>query len=361
MLLCTDPGIPLWGPSGASEHVRAIARGLGRAGHQVRVATPRAIDHRGRVEASLGPATTVHATPRSWPRGLRTVGASWDATALARAALRDGWRPDLIWERHSAHGTPGVRLSRQLGIPRLVELNAPLALERAWVAQQTPRRRALRHEMWSLRRATRVMTVSRWLHRWAVQEARCGPERVAYVPNGTESVDLADREGARRTHRLTGRVVGFVGHRRPWHDVALIPAILERLGEPWCGLVVGSGAFPLHPRLHSIGPVTPAEVPRLIAAMDVALAPTPPSAPPWFCPLKILEYRAQGVPVVASHYGDNAELVGAGGLTVPTPTPEAWAHAIRHAFTMPRIRYIRSWDQVIGEALSNGRLLSNRT
>ncbi|MBM4393322.1 MAG: glycosyltransferase, partial [Deltaproteobacteria bacterium] len=88
----------------------------------------------------------------------------------------------------------------------------------------------------------------------------------------------------------------------------------------------------------------------LVAAMDVGLAPYAADAPPWFCPLKILAYRAQGTPVVATDVGDCALVAGSGGSIVARVDDLADAAASwRGRRCTPQVR---GWDTVVEEALS---------
>ena len=71
LVLCGDPGVPVYGPSGASVHLRAISAAWRRRGAEVRVAALRETDDRGRwgeplnAEVVSAPGTRL---VRSWPR-----------------------------------------------------------------------------------------------------------------------------------------------------------------------------------------------------------------------------------------------------------------------------------------------------
>jgi glycosyltransferase involved in cell wall biosynthesis len=100
------------------------------------------------------------------------------------------------------------------------------------------------------------------------------------------------------------------------------------------------------------GHLGPQALADAVAALDVGLAPYPPDAPPWFCPLKILDYRAQGTPVVASDLGDVRALVERGGSVVPAGDDDAFVEAVR-SWIGRRVRpAVRSWEQVAGELLT---------
>jgi glycosyltransferase involved in cell wall biosynthesis len=327
-----------------------MARAWLRTGAEVRVATPRWSDSRGSWDQELE-CKVVTLEPRNW-RWLgrwRERGETWGARKLARAVTSD-WVPDLIWERHSLFVDAGQRLANRLHIPRVVELNAPLSIERPNVRAT---HRAVRLERSSLVAAQSVVAVSAWLAKWAV-DLGCAPDRVKHLPNGTD-IEPGDRTAGRARWNLEGLVIGFVGSCRPWHRLDVLPAILADLPSA-TALVVGDGPAPPppHPRIRHVGRVKPAELPDLLAAMDVGLAPASNQQRPWICPLKLLDYRAAGIPVVASDVGDAAALLGPHDTVLPGLDPATWAQAIRQAVSAPRQSSVRSWDQVLAASAAQG-------
>lgn len=347
LVFCGDRGIPLLGPSGSSAHLRSVAAALTRRGHDVVVATPWLADHRGAVAE---PCTRVAtAAPRAW-RWLgpwRERGETWDARRLARAAETLG--PfDLIWERHALFVDAGQRLADALGIPRVVELDAPLSRERATV-RDPARARAL--EARSLVAADRVVAVSTWLARWALDQG-ADPARVRHVPNGTD-VRPADRAVGRRRFGLDGPVAAWVGSCKPWHGLSRLPALAEALPD-WTIAVAGDGPEPVpaHPRIRALGRVTGEALDHLLAAADVGLGTGDPDRMPWVCPLKLLDYRAAGLPIATTASGDSARLVAHDDVVVDPWDPDAAARAIR-SVAGPRRVWVRSWDTVVDEALAD--------
>jgi glycosyltransferase involved in cell wall biosynthesis len=58
-----------------------------------------------------------------------------------------------------------------------------------------------------------------------------------------------------------------------------------------------------------IGAVTPTDVPRYLHSLDVAVAPYPDYSHFYFSPLKLFEYMAAGLPIVASGIGQVREIL----------------------------------------------------
>jgi glycosyltransferase involved in cell wall biosynthesis len=81
---------------------------------------------------------------------------------------------------------------------------------------------------------------------------------------------------------------------------------------------------------HFTGAVDPDQVPGLLASMDVAVAPYPRLANFYFSPLKVYEYMAAGLPVVAGRIGQLAEILDheQTGLLCPPGDAQALAEAL---------------------------------
>ena len=153
--VCSDFGVPVFGFKGCSIHVREMIEALRRAGHEVSLFAP-AIDmderdgenrfdpdpslppvnlHPGaadgrhleffrdfeKLDKFLGQKTRI----RQEVRNLFYNMTLYDA---AYAALRE--KPiDFVYERYTLLSASGTSLARDLGVPHLLEVNAPLAYE----------------------------------------------------------------------------------------------------------------------------------------------------------------------------------------------------------------------------------------
>ena len=174
------------------------------------------------------------------------------------------------------------------------------------------------------------------------------PKRVHVLPNGVDPslfrVGPPDPKCRERWGLGKGPVLGFVGALRPWHGVRVLPRLLQRLVGRYKDLrlvIVGDG--PLRGELeHDLrvagllrSSVFTLSLPHekiagLMHHFDVALAPYPQLDHPfYFSPVKLFEYMACGVPVVAAAVGQIAEVVrhGETGLLYPPDDTDALVSA----------------------------------
>jgi glycosyltransferase involved in cell wall biosynthesis len=262
----------------------------------------------------------------------------------------------MIYERFSLFSDAGLRLQRSRQIPRILEINAPLLRERQSV--RNPRRAAgIQSEV--MQGATRVLVVSRWLKRWAVDEIGCAPQGVRHIPNGVRSPSSGEATDLKESFGNPEILLGFLGSMREWHGLGALPDLLEALPEA-AAVLIGDGPVTIsHPRLHSLGFIDPDELSATLRALDVGIAPYSRTAPPWLCPLKLLEYRAHGLPIVTTDVADAKLIISENDLAMTTLDPSAWAAAIRAQARRAPEPKLRLWSEVCAEAIE-GILLNLR-
>jgi glycosyltransferase involved in cell wall biosynthesis len=92
---------------------------------------------------------------------------------------------------------------------------------------------------------------------------------------------------------------------------------------------------------HLTGSVSPEEVPGLLASMDVAVAPYASQMKFYHSPLRLFEYMAAGLPVVASRVGQLAEMISddVDGLLYPPGDALSLAAAIERLRQDAALRY----------------------
>ena len=140
-------------------------------------------------------------------------------------------------------------------------------------------------------------------------------------------------------------LVIFVGNFFQWHDVStLLDAFVSVIGSHPDArlLLVGDGErrdemmrratrLGLDQVVRFMGLVPHLDVPRYMAAADIAVVPYPPMQQEmWLSPLKLFEYMASSKAVVASAVGQITEVIqhGRNGLLVPPGDPSALAGAL---------------------------------
>ena len=375
--LCPDLGIPILGRKGASVHVRGLVAAFRQAGHSVVLVAP-ILKGSPWEEPATVDAQLVHVPlgedadnaslalkalnvtlglQTSLPGELRRILYNQDLTKQLMRRF-ENYHPDLIYERASLYATAGVTVARELNVPLLVELNAPLALEQSTYRGTGLGELAAQAERWMLTRADAVLTVSSPLRDYAVSLG-VEPGRVHVVPNGVDPTLF--RQGPPNPTVRTrwglgdGPVVGFVGGLRPWHGVDALPGLLSRLIERHSTLrLLVAGDGPQRGELERdlrergigrravfTGSVPHEDVAELIRQLDVALAPYPQLEHAfYFSPLKLFEYMACGVAVVAAAAGQIAEVIrdGETGLLYPAGDAEALAAACDRLLSDPMLR-----------------------
>lgn len=353
LYLCSDLGIPMDGTKGASEHVRAITRALCSNGAQVSVLAARGQLPQGHPAAQIGHRLGLDARGfgdimRRWLESNGT--ATGMATELAQmaydASLCDALeqetispRADVVVERLSLFSTAGREFAGRRGVPYLVEMNSPMAQEAATYRDAGLQTLARDIERQTLQAADYVMAVSSDLRNYAIQSAGLDPDRVVTVPNGVE-LGLFDQTYDRALARAEAGVppealvFGFVGSLKVWHGVeVLLEAFMHLRRELPAAhlLIVGDGrrlsyyralvsSSSLDGHVTFFGGTDHPTVARLLAGVDVALAPYLPQSTFYFSPLKLYEYMASGLCVIASRAGQIAEVIddGHNGLLVPS-------------------------------------------
>lgn len=344
-------GVPVRGPSGASAHVRGFVRGLLQAGHDATAWAPRLSDARGEHGDPVpAVATGVPGWP-SWLDRARDLQEIWTSRKLSRAVIEEAFAaglPDRIIERHALWSDAAWRVGARLDRPWILEVNAPLAMERARYEVLRQPAFAARWERDVLRAAPEIVAVSDWLVGWLRDEVGCA--NVRRVWNGV-SGHAGDRAAgrARLGSNPVEKVIGFVGSMKPWHGFQRLARVAAALDARLA--LIGPPPQDPPPGAILTGALGPAALADVVAALDLGLAPYPDDAPPWFCPLKILDYRAQGTPVIATDRGESRALTGEGGAVVPPGDDDALIEAGRQWMGRRCEPWVRSWRQVADEVI----------
>jgi glycosyltransferase involved in cell wall biosynthesis len=324
-----DQTVP--GTKGGSVHVAAVAEGLAALGHEVTaLITP------GDGAPRPSAVRWVSMPPLFGSTHLRM------ARAGAIARLARGIRPDAIVERYHNFGGEAIRSAAAMNAVSVLEVNAP-------VIDYAGSSKAL------VDRALIVQPMRRWReHLCALADVIVTPN-AAILPPGIPAERIRVLEWGADTDRFRPGAEGqtpyvrlgvttaaiFAGAFRSWHGaIHLVDAIkiLRARGEKNIGAVfVGDGSE--LPRVRQAaagidtivftGDLAHDRMPAALAGADIGVAPfdigahAPLSLGFYWSPLKIFEYMAAGLPVVAPAVDRIPSLVADGRegvLYLPQPS-----------------------------------------
>ena len=288
---------------GQGVHLEEMVAAMRAEGHEVRLVGPSFYGQGGWGGESRAVGLARRLLPGWAAEGAELAYNLPAYRALSRAAAE--FRPDVIYERANLFFLAGAMLARRMRLPYLLEVNAPLADERARHGNLRLSRLAAAAERHTWRAADRVLPVTEVL---ADRIAREGVprERITVIPNGIQLAHYPEPQPRPADGPLT---LGFVGFVREWHGMdRVVAAMAAWKGEQQLRLrVVGDGparpgleaqaaSLGIADRVSFDGVVDHEVIPGLVAGFDIALQP---AAVAYASPLKVFEYMAAGRAIVA--------------------------------------------------------------
>ena len=306
----SDQTVP--GTKGGSVHVMAVAEGLAARGHEVfALVTP------GSSADDGGPAGRHPAV--NWipmPPPMRRKELRWALRGAVRE-LAARIRPDAIIERYYNFGGEGISVAAESGAVGVLEVNAPV------IDHPGSMKRILD-------RVLLVQPMRRLRERICHQADIIVTPEPAILPPGIPAHRILRLEWGADTERFRPGVKGLLPFKRPaatvavfagafraWHGAIHLAEAIHELrarGRRDVGAVfIGEG-----PELPAVrraaadlegvvftGAVPHSQMPPCLAACDIGVAPFDVGAHRalslgfYWSPLKIFEYMAAGLPVVA--------------------------------------------------------------
>jgi glycosyltransferase involved in cell wall biosynthesis len=345
-----DLGVPIFGRKGCSIHAQEVLTAMLRHGLSVDLFSTS-------IEGTP-PAGLERLRVHSLPRPPKAEPAQREQTALSgnellRRKLQEVEGFDFVYERYSLWSYAAMEFARDSRLPGLLEVNAPLIDEQAQYRILVDRPGAERVADRVFGAATALLAVSAEVAAW-LEGFPAARGKVHTVPNGVRPERFPDNLAATRPAAEGVFTVGFVGTLKAWHGLGILVDAFARLHARSAQtrlLIVGDGperekttgdllARGLGDAALFTGTVAPEEVPGLLASMDVAVAPYPALDHFYFSPLKVYEYLAAGVPVVASDIGQLRDLIQPeiNGILVPPGDAAALAQALECLSQDPGMR-----------------------
>lgn len=307
-------------------HINGIVDGLRRLGHEVEVVSfpgtrletgagkPRAPGRRSRL------SRLVAMLP---PAFFTLLEIAYNAFTVARL----GWRllrkrPDGIYERYALFLCATVWLARRARIPIVLEINDSVLVERVRPLRFPGLARAI--ESWCFRNASGLVFISGHFQQLARQHyGAIAPSVISPNAVDADAFDPArfDRTAARAARGLQDTIViGYVGAFVYWHGVRdFVDSIADRMRDHdrLRLLLIGDGVEheaiaqlvadkDLSDRILLPGRLGHEQVPEAIACMDYAILP---NSNEYGSPMKVFEFMAMQVPVLAPDFDPLREVI----------------------------------------------------
>ncbi|MBM4016648.1 MAG: glycosyltransferase, partial [Planctomycetes bacterium] len=267
---------------------------------------------------------------------------------LERAIAR--FRPDAIYSRHALYASAAGAAAHAHRLPLLIEVNAPLAIERSRHGGLAFPGFAQRHETTLLNRADRVIVVTQAMGELLAKQGVARAKLEVHW-NGLEPAALAaapDGAAVRAARGWAGRcVLGFVGFVRDWNRLERVFPFLARRRDA-CLVVVGEGpdcgrlgrlaaAAGVAGQLEFLGTLPREQVVATVAAFDVALLP---EVTEYASPLKLLDYFAAGRAALLPDRPNLREVItdGVNGLLFDPGDDASFVGALERLVDDPPLR-----------------------
>ncbi len=342
----TDRDAPVFGRRGCSVHMQEILLAMLKLGAEVHLFATRL----GEEVIHDFAALAVHPLPRLVNKqGQSPLAVNPTLCAALERESEDG-AFDLIIERFSLYSHAAMEFAQEHHVPAVLEVNAPLLEEQGSRGAITDCAGAEDAAMRAFRAATVITVISRQLGH-IIEQHPSARGKVRVTPNAVNPERFLNVSPALPKD---GFVIGFVGALRTTggfntliesfasvsHQIPTARLLIIGDGPAREHLNRELGARNLTDRVHFTGEITPDAIPGLLASIDVAVAPYPPIGTFYSSPLKIYEYMAAGLPIVASKIGQVEEIIEheQTGILFPPGDAAALTRALRELHSDPEKR-----------------------
>ena len=348
--ICADRGVPPFGRKGCSIHIQEVLRAMRKAGGTVELF----VASRGNFTPSDLDSIPVHVLPcyRGDSYTKREIIAI-RTNKILKKLLRENGPFDMIYERYSLWSFAAMAFARDMNIPGILEVNAPLIEEQAT-------HRTLIHQEMAVKVADKVFNTASALVAVSKEVARYlegyvqKKHRIKVITNGVDLDRFTITSPSTKDTTSGIFTVGFIGTLKPWHGVSRLIRAFNVFQQQYKSsqlLIVGDGPekerlanlvviLGLDKHVRFTGAVDHNQIPQLLHTMNVAVAPYPKLSGFYFSPLKIFEYMAAGLPVVASRIGQLNDLIEheETGLLCSPDDEEALAEALVRLWKNPSLK-----------------------
>lgn len=305
---------------GQSTHIQEMISGLRSIGCEIEESAPSIGDD----NQSGGSGGWVGKLKANLPSSVYELAEiAYSFVAYRRLAQKiTALKPHGIYERYNLYLLAGIWAKKKYGLPLILEVNAPMALERRQYGGLSWPRLADWAERYIWKNADIILPVTQVLADYMVSQG-VSPDRIVVIPNGINPdhyQNLPTTEEAKQRLGLTGKlVIGFTGFVREWDRLDRIMnwIAIQPVEAGAHLLVIGDGparaeieacaaSLGVSDRLSFTGVVDREEVPAFAMAFDIALQT---ALVPYASPLCLFEYLALGKAIVAPDQPNHHEIL----------------------------------------------------
>ncbi|MDN4504257.1 glycosyltransferase family 4 protein [Alteromonadaceae bacterium BrNp21-10] len=297
-------------------HVAEIIKALRELGHEVIVVAPKVAENSEFGSDGGWVDVLKNKLPKAFYELLEFSYSFYAFLKLSYAILK--YKPDAIYERCNLFLPSGIWAKKLFNLKLQLEVNSPLYDERNKYGGIALTRLARWSENYVWKNADRVLPVTQVMANY-VRGIGVPEERIYVIPNGVDTSVFTPQDSENRAERFKNKlVVGFVGFCREWHQLDKVMTVLAaEKREDLFFLVVGDGpviselkklasTLGFDNQFESTGLVKREDMPYWLDQMDIALQP---AVTPWASPLKMIEYFAKGLAIVAPDMDNIKELI----------------------------------------------------
>ena len=304
---------------GQTVHIEEMLKALRAAGHEVLMVGPRM------RAKSFGKSSGFLSLLRKFvPAALyELMELAYSVRAYAKLSRAyNEFQPDILYERYNLYLLSGAWLSEKKGIPYILEVNSPLSQERYKYGDLKLLNLARKIEQRCWKAADMCLPVTQVLADILVDNG-VKPDKITVIHNGIDPDKFnsnMNSASARSELKLDGKtVLGFTGFVREWHKLDDIIRLIATNKEKHNLhlLVIGDGltsqesmnlahALGVDDCVTFLGLVERDKVGYYTSAFDIALQPAVTN---YASPLKIFEYLAMGIPIIAPDQPNIREIL----------------------------------------------------
>lgn len=376
--LLADAGIGLWDSrKGSSIHARSMIKAFEQEGCQVDVYVMRAGKQPRAAKAPSFKLIVVHQSRvtrwwlRRWlegglwrrvakgkpngepPNWMTAVGwLLWHRDFLREIRKRCATRrPNLIYARSAWFAFPYAALQRMLQVPLFLEVNSVMTIEKAARGELAFGELTRKMELEQFEAAREILPVSAEIKQQIVRDFGIEPAKIIVTPNAVD-LDLFRPAENGPEHAPGEFVIGAVNSMRAYHGTTTLLRAAALLKHDVPGLrllLIGNGpqfdemkALARELEVDAIteftGTLDHDQVHRRLRECDVCVAPYEGELNQYNCPMKLYEYMALKIPIVASRWGDIPNIMREGetALLHAPADPQGLAEAVRAILRDPQ-------------------------